>query len=49
MNNIGQEAMAKAVGMTREELAKTLFIQDQLKGASKEEAERRQKLLDSRI
>jgi hypothetical protein len=49
MNSIGQEAMAKAVGMTREELAKTLFIQDQLKGASKEEAERRQKLLDSRI
>jgi hypothetical protein len=33
MNSIGQEAMAKAVGMTREELAETLFIQDQLKGA----------------
>ena len=49
MNRIQQESIAKSVGMSAEELAKTLFIQDQLRGASKEEAERRQKLLDARI
>jgi hypothetical protein len=32
MNRIQQEALAKAVGMNREELASTLFLQEQLKG-----------------
>jgi len=49
MNRIQQEAIAKAVGMNREDLAQTLFVQEQLAGASGEEAERRQKLLDARI
>ncbi len=49
MNRIQQDAIAKSVGMGREELAQTLFVQEQLAGASGEEAERRQKLLDSRI
>jgi hypothetical protein len=49
MNRIQQEAIAKAVGMNREDLAQTLFVQEQLAGASGKEAERRQKLLDARI
>jgi hypothetical protein len=49
MNVIQQEALAKAVGMNREELAKTLFVQDQLKGLNADEASRRQALLDQRI
>jgi len=49
MNRIQQDAIAKSVGMGREELAQTLFVQEQLQGASKEEAERRQKVLDARI
>jgi hypothetical protein len=35
--------------MNREDLAQTLFVQEQLAGVSGEEAERRQKLLDARI
>jgi hypothetical protein len=35
--------------MNREDLAQTLFVQEQLAGVSGEEAERRQKLLDTRI
>jgi hypothetical protein len=46
LNRIQQEAIARSVGMNREELAKTLFIQDQLKGVSGEEAKRREKLLN---
>lgn len=49
MNFIQQEAIAKAVGMNREDLAKTLFIQDQLKGFSKEEAKEKQKILEKSI
>ena len=49
MNRIQQDAIAKSVGMGREELAQTLFVQEQLQGASEEEAERRQKVLDARI
>ncbi len=49
MNRIQQEAIAKYVGMNREDLAQTLFVQEQLAGVSGEEAERRQKLLDARI
>jgi hypothetical protein len=47
MNRLQQDAIAKSVGMNREELAKTLFIQDQLKGVSGEEAEKRRELLNS--
>jgi hypothetical protein len=47
LNRLQQEAIAKSVGMNREELAKTLFIQDQLKGVSGEEAEKRKELLNS--
>ena len=39
MNRIQQEALAKAVGMGREELASTLFLQEQLKGLSGKAAE----------
>lgn len=49
MNVIQQEAIAKAMGMGREELAQTLFTQDQLKGLSKDEASRREKILQQRI
>lgn len=49
MNRIQQEALAKAVGMNREELAQTLYTQEQLKGLTGEEAERRKELLDARI
>jgi hypothetical protein len=49
MNRIQQEALAKAVGMNREELAQTLYTQEQLKGLSGEEATKRQALLDARI
>ena len=38
MNRIQQEALAKAVGMNREELASTLLLQDQLKGLTEEDA-----------
>ena len=49
MNRIEQDALAKAVGMGREELAETLFIQDQLKGATGEQAASREKALNRRI
>lgn len=49
MNRIQQEALAKAVGMNREELAQTLYTQEQLKGLSGEQAADRQALLDARI
>lgn len=49
MNAIQQDNLAKAVGMNREELAKTLFVQEQLAGASSNEAARRQELLNARI
>jgi len=49
MNVIQQESMAEAVGMSREELAKTLFTQEQLKGLNEDEAARRQAVLDQRI
>lgn len=38
MNRLQQEALAKAVGMNREELAGTLILQDQLKGLTEEDA-----------
>ena len=49
MNRIQQEAIAKAVGMGRDDLAKTLFVQEQLVGASEGESKRRQEILDKRI
>jgi hypothetical protein len=49
MNRIQQEALAKAVGMNREELAQTLFTQEQLQGLSSEVAADRQAILDKRI
>jgi hypothetical protein len=49
MNRIQQEALAKSVGMNREELAQTLYTQEQIKGLTGKEAEERQALLDQRI
>ena len=49
MNRIQQEALAKAVGMNREELAQTLFVQEQLAGVSEEEAKKRERILNARI
>ena len=49
MGRIQQEALAKAVGMNREELAQTLFVQEQLSGVSGKEAENREKVLNARI
>ena len=47
MNRIQQDALAKAVGMSREDLGKTLFIQEQLAGASGIEKENRAKMLEN--
>jgi hypothetical protein len=49
MNVLQQEALAKAVGMNREELAQTLYTQEQLKGLTGEQAEEKQALLDQLI
>lgn len=49
MNRIQQEALAQAVGMSRDELAQTLFTQEQLTGLSGEEAEETERLLNARI
>ena len=46
MNRIEQEALAKAVGMGREELAKTLFTQEQLKGLAGDELAIREKQIN---
>ena len=49
MNRIQQDAIAKSVGMSREDLAKTLYVQEQLKGATGEQAEEQAALLNKRI
>jgi len=49
MNVIQQEALAKALGMNREDLAKSLYVQEQLAGVSGEEAKRREKAINARI
>jgi len=49
MNRIQQEALAKAVGMNREDLAETLFLQESIAGASGDEAARRERVLNARI
>lgn len=47
MNRLQQEAAAKAVGMTREELAATLTDQEALKGLSGEQAKNAKAALDA--
>ena len=49
MNRLQQDALAKSVGLSRDDLAETLFIQDQLTGLSKEDAEEKQSILNARI
>jgi hypothetical protein len=49
MNRIQQEAIAKAVGMSRDDLAQTLITQEQLRGLSKDEQARREKIIQQRI
>ena len=49
MNRIEQQALADAVGMSREDLAQTLFTQEQLKGLSKDQAEIEKAKLDDAI
>lgn len=49
MNRIQQDAIAKSVGMSREDLAQTLFTQEQLKGLTGDQAEERERLLNQRI
>ena len=49
MNRIQQEAIAKAVGMGREDLAQTLYVQEQLAGSTGEQAAEEEKLLNARI
>lgn len=49
LNRIQQKAFAEAVGMTRDELAETLFIQKNLKGATGEAAKDREAIIQSLI
>jgi hypothetical protein len=49
MSAIQQEALAKAVGMNREELAQTLYIQEQLAGLTGEDAKKKEQILNKRI
>ena len=49
MSAIQQEALAKAVGMNREELARTLYIQEQLAGLTGEDAKKKEQILNKRI
>jgi hypothetical protein len=49
MNRIQQEALAKSVGMSREELAKTLFTQEQLVAYSGDEAAAKEKAINASI
>jgi len=49
MNRIRQDALAKSVGMNRDTLAETLFVQEQLAGATGDEAKEKEKLLNARI
>lgn len=49
MNRIQQEALAKSVGMNREDLAKTLFVQEQLTGLTGDAAKEQEDLLNKRI
>ena len=49
MNRIQQEGIAKSVGMSREELAKSLLEAEALKNVSGDQAEEVKKALDARI
>jgi hypothetical protein len=49
MNRIQQEALAKSIGMNREDLAKTLFVQEQLTGLTGDAAKEQEDLLNKRI
>ena len=49
MNRIQQEALAKSVGMNREDLAQTLFVQEQLVGATGKQAEKKEELINASI
>ena len=49
MNVLQQNALAEAVGMNREELAKTLFVQENLGAATGKEAEKRKAILNSLV
>jgi hypothetical protein len=49
MNRIQQEAIAKSVGMNREELARTLYVQEQLAGVSGDQAKIQEDLINKRI
>ena len=49
MNRLQQEAIAKAMGMNRDELAKTLFVQEQLLNVSGDEAKLRERRINSLI
>ena len=49
MNRIQQEAIAKSVGMNRDELAKTLFVQEQLLNVSGKDAELRERRINTLI
>ena len=49
MNRIQQEALAKSVGMSREDLAQTLFVQEQLLGLTGEQAKEEEDAINRRI
>ena len=49
MNVIQQEALASAVGLNREELASSLFLQEQLKGQSEEQAKIAKEQFERRV
>jgi hypothetical protein len=49
MNRLQQEALAAAVGMGREELAQSLYTQEQLQGLTKDQAIAEQEKLDHAI
>ena len=49
MNRIQQEALAKSVGMNRDDLAETLFIQEQIAGATGEQAKKDEAIIQQRI
>ena len=49
MNVIQQQALAESVGMSRDSLAETLFVQEQLRNVTGDEAAERKAVLDSLI
>jgi len=49
MNRIQQEALAKSVGMSREDLAQTLYVQEQLLGLTGEQAKAEEAAINKRI